>query len=309
MISYRGNGSYCYSNSASMLLSTIGEDVSPSLIEVLTGFSLGASIEDDLLFFDNSITSPDVAINAAFHSLGFSINERVSNYGDKLPLEEFLKVLSIYPVMLGPLDMGFLTYLPNHKYLSGSDHYVLALQMDNNEILLHDPHGYPFVSLSLSQLDLAWKADKIHCKKGPYHYWFSPKKELNLSEDEIFLRAINNFKTIYINQQKVIEKSKMPFGKEAINIKANEFKNKKITNREMSHLIYFAFPLAARRAQDFAKYFNNRNGVISTLKEKQSRLFGKCQTLATLNRLDDVADTLKIIADIEDHIRTSILDL
>lgn len=60
MISYRGNGSYCYSNSASMLLSTIGEDVSPSLIEVLTGFSLGASIEDDLLFFDNSITSPDV---------------------------------------------------------------------------------------------------------------------------------------------------------------------------------------------------------------------------------------------------------
>lgn len=77
----------------------------------------------------------------------------------------------------------------------------------------------------------------------------------------------------------------------------------------MSHLIYFAFPLAARRAQDFAKYFNNRNGVISTLKEKQSRLFGKCQTLATLNRLDDVADTLKIIADIENHIRTSILDL
>lgn len=42
---YYGNGAYCYANSASMLLSTIGEEISPSLIEVLTGFSLGAAIE------------------------------------------------------------------------------------------------------------------------------------------------------------------------------------------------------------------------------------------------------------------------
>ncbi len=48
MISYKGNVSYCYSNSTSMLLSTIDEDVNPSLIEVLTGFSLGASIEDNI---------------------------------------------------------------------------------------------------------------------------------------------------------------------------------------------------------------------------------------------------------------------
>ncbi|MBU5591646.1 hypothetical protein KQI89_07695 [Clostridium sp. MSJ-4] len=309
MVSYKGNGSYCYSNSASMLLSTISEEVSPSLIEVLTGFSLGASIEDGLLFFDNSVTSPDVAINAAFHSLGFSVNERVSKDGGELPLEEFSKVLSDSPIMVGPVDMGFLTYLPNHKYLSGSDHYVLALEMNNNEVLLHDPHGYPFVSLPLNQLDLAWKSDKIQCRKGPYHYWFSPKKESDLSEDEIFLRAIKNFKTIYINQEKVARESKVLFGREAINIKANEFRNKKITDREMSHLIYFAFPVSARRSQDFAKYFNNREVLISTLKEKQSRLFGKCQTLATQGRLEAVGDTLEILADIEEQIKDAILKL
>ena len=55
MTAYHGNGAYCYSNSASMLLTTIGEEISPSLIEVLTGFALGASIdaENNLLFFDD----------------------------------------------------------------------------------------------------------------------------------------------------------------------------------------------------------------------------------------------------------------
>lgn len=52
MIAYHGNGAYCYANSASMLLATIGEDIRPSLIEILTGFSLGASIgiDNNLLF-------------------------------------------------------------------------------------------------------------------------------------------------------------------------------------------------------------------------------------------------------------------
>ncbi|WP_213484045.1 hypothetical protein [Thermobacillus xylanilyticus] len=52
MTAYLGNGAYCYSNSASMLLKTIGEDISPSLFEVLTGFSLGAFVENEsnLLF-------------------------------------------------------------------------------------------------------------------------------------------------------------------------------------------------------------------------------------------------------------------
>jgi hypothetical protein len=48
---FRGNGAYCCANAASMLLSTIGEDVDPSLIEVLSGVGLGAfSFEQKNLF-------------------------------------------------------------------------------------------------------------------------------------------------------------------------------------------------------------------------------------------------------------------
>ncbi len=42
---------YCYANSAAMLLSGIGEAVSPRLIEALTGVGLGASFDPPLPFF------------------------------------------------------------------------------------------------------------------------------------------------------------------------------------------------------------------------------------------------------------------
>lgn len=46
MFMYIGNGHYCYSNSTVMFLSSIGENVSPQLVEVLTGVGLGAMIEN-----------------------------------------------------------------------------------------------------------------------------------------------------------------------------------------------------------------------------------------------------------------------
>lgn len=146
MTVYIGNGAYCYANSASMLLATIGEDISPSLIEVLTGFALGAAIDSKhgLLFFDNYASSPDQGINHAFKLLGFHVEEKVCRDSDAMPLHELKEDLSRAPVMLGPFDMGYLTYNPNHHYFGGSDHYGLALDFNEHEILLHDPAGFPY---------------------------------------------------------------------------------------------------------------------------------------------------------------------
>ncbi len=42
MISYIGNGDYCYANAAAMLLAANSENIAPSRIEVLGGVGLGA---------------------------------------------------------------------------------------------------------------------------------------------------------------------------------------------------------------------------------------------------------------------------
>lgn len=60
MSNYIGNGAYCYANSASMLLSSIGEKIDPGLLETIGGFSLGAfRTQEDMLFL---ITVPPVLI-------------------------------------------------------------------------------------------------------------------------------------------------------------------------------------------------------------------------------------------------------
>jgi hypothetical protein len=59
LIPFRGNGPYCYSNTASMLVSTIGEQISPQEMEAYTGVGLGAFWlpKEKLLFFSN-ISNP-----------------------------------------------------------------------------------------------------------------------------------------------------------------------------------------------------------------------------------------------------------
>ena len=309
MTVYNGNGAYCYANSASMLLSTIGEDISPSLIEVLTGFALGASIEVDhnLLFFDNCTSSPDKGINHAFEILGFKVIEKVYKDGESIPLNELKDNLTRSPVMLGPLDMGYLTYNPNHYYLGGSDHYALAIDFNDKEILLHDPAGFPFVWLPFEQLELAWKAEKITWSIGSFRSWVSPIRVSNPTSEEIYETAIQLFKASYHDQNNFAVKEKRLVGKEAIRLKATQIKGGNISNGEIGHFIHFALPLGARRALDYSIFFKGRNEQLSLLKDKQAQLFGKCQSFAVSKRWDEVAQTLELLMDVESDIESAIL--
>ena len=67
---------YCYANSTAMLLSSIGEVVSPRLVEALSGVGLGAFISPDgLPFFSGLGGLPDEGISRALRILGFASEE------------------------------------------------------------------------------------------------------------------------------------------------------------------------------------------------------------------------------------------
>lgn len=90
LIPFRGNGPYCYSNTASMLLSTIGEQVSPQDVEAFTGVGLGAFWlpDEKLLFFSGISNPPDLGITRALRLLGFGFEEKVSDTAVEPPLEQ-----------------------------------------------------------------------------------------------------------------------------------------------------------------------------------------------------------------------------
>lgn len=310
MVPYVGNGSYCYANATAMLLATSGEDISASLIEVLSGVGLGASwVEsNNLLFFGNLIAEPDIGINNALSVLGFHYIEEASPEATPAAFAHALSGIARSPAVLGPLDMGYLRYIPFHDDLVGSDHFILVHGLNEHEVFLHDPEGYPYASLPVEDLDLAWRAESIPYRRGYYRYWTSPVRVEQPTEEQLYERALQMFCSIYRRSEELATRENWVVGCEAILTGARKLRrNEPLSEEEKCHMTHFALRLGARRALDYSAFFGKRQESLSFLKLEQARLFGKSHTLAVTEDWPRVADTLELIADIEDKFRLNLL--
>jgi hypothetical protein len=277
---YIGNGAYCYANSASMFIKGIGEDIAPSLLEVLTGVGLGVTLYGNgSLFLHNNTVDPDKGISHAMKALGFSFAEKFSEADADCPLDDLRKVLETSTVILGPVDMGYLRYSPNHQYAKGSDHYVLAYNMDDQYVYLHDPASFPYVRLAHDSLKLAWFSADLPYGRGPYQYWHSIKRDNNPTKNEIYEDSLYYFQHLYEETAGIGASIGAKTGREAIKTFCEKLINNEISQDVIGNLKYFVFQLGAKRANDYSFYFEENNPSLSRLKRKQSEILGLCHSL------------------------------
>src|SRR2546428_9671690 len=111
LIPFRGNGPYCCSNSASMLLSAIGEQISPPEMEAYTGVGLGAFWlpKEKLLFFSSLSNPPDLGITPALRLLAFSFEAKMTTAPGTPPLEQSRSNPTSPAALLGPSGIRHLT--------------------------------------------------------------------------------------------------------------------------------------------------------------------------------------------------------
>ena len=309
LIPFRGNGPYCYSNTASMLLSTIDEQVSPQELEAYTGVGLGAFWlqHEKLLFFSSISNPPDIGISRALRVLGFGFEEKASDNAEEPPLEQLRSDLSTSAALLGPLDMGYLTHNPLHARMSGADHYVLAYRFEKDGVLIHDPEGFPSVVLPIRQLELAWKAENIGYRRGYYRYWTHPRRLGRPSRVELYNSTVRSFKEVYNDSQALSAKQNWIIDIQAINTLAKHVKNGKVSPAERGFMVFFSFKLGARRALDFASFFGSRHPELAGFKEKQAELFGSMQAFAVQRKWGRVADSLEQFAQVETEFRSALM--
>ncbi|MFC4619497.1 BtrH N-terminal domain-containing protein [Camelliibacillus cellulosilyticus] len=298
---YIGNAKYCYANSTAMLLASIGESVPARKLEVLTGVGLGAQMEQGLLFLDTVL--PDVGITKALKLLGFDCVERSSEDPEQAPWDELKAVLEEGPAVLGPLDMGYLTHYPDHEYLHGADHYVLAYDIDEQNIYFHDPAGYPFTPLNLKDFEKAWRAEQIFYRRNHFRFWHAPKRVEHLTESDVYERAFTMFRNNYLS----LEKSGETVCAEAIRSLANQLKVEEPTAAIAGHLKYFMFQLGAKRAHDYALFFKKNHSTLSKHKWEQAKLLGKCHVFAAAGKWPELSGTLDQLADEEQSFRDALL--
>lgn len=309
MLAYVGDGPYCYANSAAMLLESAGESVEPRLIEVLSGVGLGACWlpESHTLFLSGWTSVPDVGVSRAFRLLGFEVAEEAQLDGHPMPIEELKLELCEGPVMLGPLDMGELSYHPNARGANGVDHFVLALYTEGEEIIVHDPAGYPAMPIDVETLGRAWRADLIMYRRGAYRRWHSPARVEDPSPEQIVEAAIQSFGQNY-RESRTIDDPDSVVGAEAIEALVAAIADRELLDHGLEHLRRFALPLGVRRALDYSWYLRELSPELADLKKRQAWHLARAQAAASQCRWEHLTDQLLHLANLEHQVETILVE-
>ena len=292
---YFGDVSLCYSYSLAMALDAYGYDLKADFLEAIMVMGNGASIvkEDDrhpLVFFDNGM--PDLSISHSLKILGFDYEDFYLKDGAEVDLEEVKRKLETFlsngPVVLGPLDMGHLTYNPNHTILYGVDHFVTVYDIDNQYLYLHDPAGFACMKVAFNDILEAWKAEAIDYKRGAYSMWGNFKKVKSPSQTEIYQETARIMKNRYLNGQNgVLECYAKSVAENGLN-----------TEQKQLHQ-YFSFKLAAVRNLYLSKFLKGHDPEGAGLKEKLATLFGQAHLSCLKEDYQELAHLLYQIAELD----------
>jgi hypothetical protein len=303
---YIGNGAYCYANSLAMLLSAAGAEFDAGYLECVTSVAISAiSIEmpvGPVPFF--SIGLPDQGITSALEHLGFAFERSYCSPGDDpdgaISLAKLRRALASGPVLAGPLDMSRLTYLPNHGRLVGADHFVLLYQIDGENVFLHDPAGFAYTPLPISDFMRAWRGASIQYRPeaypmGAYSMWWNLRRERLPSAEEVFHRTDQQIRQLLCWQE---EQGDHRLGVAMIRALAEQVRTG-VPAHMSGQLGNFALPLAARRCADYARFYAQFDQERAQIKEAQGQRFGMACAAFRQQDNERLAAALHGVADCE----------
>lgn len=307
LTAYSGNSAYCFSNSLHMCLAEAGMGGLPpvSHVECLTGMPFGAAffkVDPPLFFPSPSATDPDSGLNRALATMGWSCTLWQGDDADKAQaaLED---ALGDGPVMLGPLDLGYLPFDPNHASKRGSDHYIVALKRDlkrDGELIqVHDPQLYPFAVLPMDELMRAWNASKLGYSTRAYTMRTAFREERRRS------RAQMVEETLAYAQELVADTPAGPVaygGPAAFEMAAATVKDGP-PDSFIGHLVYFALPLGARRSLDAAGFLDQAGATDAAgLMAEKAEIYGRAQYHAVQRDWAQTAELFEHLATLESEI-------
>ncbi len=289
VVPYIGNGAYCYANSIAMALAAQGFTYDASHLECLTAVAISAfwdqSAEEPLPFFSSKYGAPDRGVSVALRNLGYTWEEYRSSLEDDpdghRALAKLQDLLESGPVIIGPVDMGQLIYIPDHQTLNGVDHYVTVNQITDGQISLHDPAGFPFVTMDIDQFLRAWRAETIHYRLGSYSMWGNIQSQSRPQPADIFAATDEQISMNLRAEQE--DQIHGIAGPQVFHQLAEQVLDKGIPPAISQHLSYFSFQLGARRCADYAHFYAPYDQQRADIKLAQARAFGQAH-VATIQQ-------------------------
>jgi hypothetical protein len=204
-------------------------------------------------------------------------------------------------VLVGPVNMGYLTYNPNHAYLLGADHYLVVLSMQQDHAVVHDPKGFPSAALPVESLLKAWRAEGMDLvyTDEPYTMRTAFRPAEMSSREQMIERTLPQ---ISANVQQELWKPGMYGGVTALRMLAQTFRTE-VAEKLAVHLFHFALPLGLRHkvdAQLFLREGTQREAA--ELIEEQARLLGQAQYAGVQRDWSSVAAMIEQVATLEERL-------
>ncbi|MEV5830934.1 hypothetical protein AB0L25_35745 [Spirillospora sp. NPDC052242] len=301
-ISYRGSGPYCYANSLAMMMGADAPD--PRLIETVTGSPFGMQLVGGALpFFDPYGWTPEIGVRDALAVLGWSARTHSGGDADRA-LVRLTSLLEAGPVMVGPVEMGYLSYQPGKTGPIGADHYLIAIGVQGGHITLHDPQGYPYARLPLPDFMDAWRADTLEYGQ-PYTMRTDFTRVARVGVDAAVAAVLPRA----IAWLTAAPQQSMPPGSLANGHAAVALADLLDAGEEdlREHLVHFAVRVGARRLTDAATCLHRAGctAAAATL-DRQARLVGALQHSVTTGDTRTAVQTLHALAPTYDTLRTDL---
>ena len=301
MLPYVGSGDYCYAYSLYMSLLGSGANPdhlpAPGFLECLTTMPFGNTYlnEAQLFFFDGS--DPHQGLTRAIETLGWTC--RLEQGGDEQSaLERLRAAVQHGPVLIGPLDMGYLTYNPNSPFTGGADHFLVVLAVEPDHVLVHDPKGFPCATLPWENLLKAWRAERIAYVDEVYILRTDFRPVETVSRQEMIRRTLPFIRS---NVQRDPAGPEVYGGARALGMLVQMLRTE-MPDHLASHLFYFALPLAIRRKLDAQAFLAEGNRPeAARLLEQQARLLGQAQYPGVQHEWSAVATLIEQVATLEER--------
>ena len=297
---YTGNSSYCYSNSLHMCLQHAGMNELPdaSFFECLTGMPFGTlflNLDMPMFFPSPAKTDPHTGLSQALETLGWSC-ELWQGEDAKEAQSELERVLMYGPVLLGPLDMSYLRYDPNHQSKEGGDHFLVVLQIKDGMSLLHDPQFYPYATLPIGELMQAWNATTVGYIESTYTLRHSFQESHKVSREQMLTSTLDvarKFQTDILDGP--VAYAGVPAFEQVLVLLEQS-----PPPAFAGLLIHFALPIGARRSVDAMRFMQEAGaGELAKLYEDKAKLYGSAQYYAATQNWTKVKDNFKDLTEIE----------
>ena len=292
-VPYVGSGPYCYANSFAMMFG--GDAPSTAAIEFATSSPFGMQLVGGALpFFDPYGWTPEAGFNDALDAMGWT--SAVTKGGSaEDALARLKSALSDGPVWVGPVEMGYLRHQPGMRGPIGADHYVVVLAVDNRQVRMHDPQGYPFASLPLDDFLTAWRAETLDYGE-PYTMRTHFRRVREVGEDDI-IRASLPAAMRWLSMEHAQHLPEGTVGNdEAAELLASMIENG-CSDDLRGHLIHFAVRVGARRLADAARCLARVGRAdAAQIASDQAVLIGSLQYPLAVGRDAEAAAILRKLA-------------